>query len=312
MFRRRRNARDQVVEAATAVVPFAGRMADDKKFRHRVMAALEHAEAARRRALPATGMAATVARLSTDDELQRHLRDMREALDKAQKRVRRKKQSHRLRNTLIVVGGTGAAIAAVPVLRHRFSSNGTGVGTDLTTIQEEIEVGVPVSTAYNQWTQFEDFPLFMEGVDHVEQLDDTRLRWVASIGGRRAEWEAKILEQVPDTKITWESLDGRETRGTVWFDKAGEQRTKIRLVLTYRPEGPLEKVGSAAGLDRRRIRGDLERFKELLEIARRRGRRLARRGRERHDYRDRLVSTSGGAAASRRGAARFPHNLRLP
>ena len=185
---------------------------------------------------------------------------------KAQKRVRRKKQSHRLRNTLIVVGGTGAAIAAVPVLRHRFSSNGTGAGTDLATIEEEIEVGVPVSTAYNQWTQFEDFPLFMEGVDHVEQLDDTRLRWVASIGGRRAEWEAKILEQVPDTKITWESLDGRETRGTVWFDKAGEQRTKIRLVLTYRPEGPLEKVGSAAGLDRRRIRGDLERFKELLEM----------------------------------------------
>jgi uncharacterized membrane protein len=265
MLRRRRNARDQVVEAATAVVPFAGRMADDKKFRHRVMAALEHAEAARRRALPATGMAATVARLTTDDELQRHLRDMREALDKAQKRVRRKKQSHKLRNTLIVVGGTGAAIAAVPVLRHRFSSNGTGAGTDLSTIEEDIEVGVPVSTAYNQWTQFEDFPLFMEGVDHVQQLDDTRLRWVASIGGRRAEWEAKILEQVPDTKITWESLDGRETRGTVSFDKVGEQRTRIRLVMSYRPEGPIEKVGAAAGLDRRRIRGDLERFKELLE-----------------------------------------------
>ena len=264
MLRRRRNARENVVEAASAVAPYAERLAEDAKFRHRVMSALEHAEAARRRALPATGMAATVARLATDDELQKHLRDMRDAIAKAQDRVRRKR-SHKLRNTLIVVGGTGAAIAAVPMLRHRFSSNGTGVGTDLTTIEEDIEVGVPVSTAYNQWTQFEDFPLFMEGVDHVQQLDDTRLRWVASIGGRRAEWEAKILEQVPDTKITWESLDGRETRGTVSFDKVGEQRTRIRLVMSYRPEGPIEKVGAAAGLDRRRIHGDLERFKELVE-----------------------------------------------
>ena len=267
MFRRHRNARDQVMEAASAVVPFAGRMAEDPKFRHRVMDVLEHADAARRRALPATGMAATVARLTTDHELQQHLRDMRSALDKAQRRVRRKKQSHRMRNTLIVVGGTGAAIAAVPLLRSRFfSSNGTGNGTALVTLEEELEVGVPVSTAYNQWTQFEDFPLFMEGVDHVQQLDDTRLRWAASIGGRRAEWEAKILEQVPDTRIAWESLDGRETRGTVSFDKAGDERTRIRLVMTYRPEGPLEKVGSVAGLDRRRIRGDLERFKELLEL----------------------------------------------
>jgi uncharacterized membrane protein len=265
MFRRQRNARDQVMETASAIVPFAGRMAEDAKFRHRVMDLLEHADAARRRALPATGMAATIARLTTDHELQGHLRDMRTALDKAQRRVRRKKQSHRLRNSLIIVGGTGAAIAAVPLLRSRFSSNGTGAGTQLATIEEEIEVGVPVSTAYNQWTQFEDFPLFMEGVDHVQQLDDTRLRWVASIGGRKAEWEAKILEQVPDTKIVWESLDGRETRGTVWFDKLGEDRTRIRLGMTYRPEGPLEKVGSVAGLDRRRIRGDLGRFKELLE-----------------------------------------------
>jgi uncharacterized membrane protein len=251
------------METASAIVPFAGRMAEDEKFRHRVMAALEHADAARRRALPATGMAATIARLTTDDELQGHLRDMRKALDKAQRRVRRKKQSHRMRNTLIVVGGTGAALAAVPMLRSRFSSN--GAGSALTTVEEELEVGVPVSTAYNQWTQFEDFPLFMDGVDHVQQLDDTRLRWVASIGGKQAEWEAKIVEQVPDTKIVWETLDGRETRGTVWFDKLGEDRTRVRLVMSYRPEGPRERMGAAAGLDRRRIRGDLERFKELVE-----------------------------------------------
>ena len=252
------------MDTASAIVPFAGRMAEDEKFRHRVMDMLEHADAARRRALPATGMAATIARLTTDDELQGHLRDMRSALDKAQRRVRRKKQTHRTRNTLLILGGTGAAIAAVPLLRSRFSSNGTG-GATFTTIEEDVEVAVPVSTAYNQWTQFEDFPLFMDGVDHVQQLDDTRLRWVASIGGRQAEWEAKIVEQVPDTKIVWESRDGRETRGTVWFDKLGEQRTRIRLVMTYRPEGTRERMGAAAGLDRRRIRGDLERFKELVE-----------------------------------------------
>jgi uncharacterized membrane protein len=105
----------------------------------------------------------------------------------------------------------------------------------------------------------------MEGVEDVRQLDDTTLHWVASVGGKRAEWDAKIVEQEPDTRIAWESLDGKETRGVVSFDKLGENRTAIRLAMTYRPEGPLEKIGSAAGLDRRRIRGDLERFKELVE-----------------------------------------------
>ena len=132
-------------------------------------------------------------------------------------------------------------------------------------IEESIDVEVPVETAYNQWTQFEEFPQFMEGVEQVEQIDDARLRWVAKVSGKRAEWEAKILFQEPDSRIGWQSTDGKETSGTVSFEPDGETRTRIRLAMTYLPEGVLEQAGSAIGLDRRRIRGDLERFKELIE-----------------------------------------------
>ena len=132
-------------------------------------------------------------------------------------------------------------------------------------IQKTIEVDVPVATAYNQWTQFEEFPQFMDGVEEVRQLGDTRLHWVASVGGHRAEWDAKILEQHPDRQISWISEDGKKTRGTVTFESLGEKQTLVRLSLGYQAEGFVEAVGSAAGLDRRRVEGDLERFKELIE-----------------------------------------------
>jgi uncharacterized membrane protein len=117
-----------------------------------------------------------------------------------------------------------------------------------------------VSTAYNQWTQFEDLPLFMEGVEHVEQKDDTRLHWVAKVGGKTNEWDAKILEQHPDKQVSWISEDGKKTRGTVTFEPIGESRTRISLSMSYQAEGPTETLGSAAGLDQRRVRGDLDRF----------------------------------------------------
>jgi uncharacterized membrane protein len=132
-------------------------------------------------------------------------------------------------------------------------------------IESSIEVDVPVSTAYNQWTQFEEFPQFMGGVVEVRQLDDTRLHWVASVGGRRVEWEAKILEQHPDRQISWISEDGKKNRGTVSFEPLGERRTLVRLSLGYQVEGFVEAVGAAAGLERRRIKADLVRFKELIE-----------------------------------------------
>jgi uncharacterized membrane protein len=201
---------------------------------------------------------ALASRLGNDKKLDRHVERAMRSLRKALKRVERK-QSHRLRNTLIALGAGGAATAAaVPVvlrLRRRRPQ----------TIHAWVEVGVPVSTAYNQWTQFEDFPLFMEGVDHVEQLDATRLHWAATVAGKRAEWDAKILEQHPDRQISWISEDGKKTRGTVTFTERGADRALITLSMSYQSEGVAEAVGSAAGLDERRVRGDLERFKELIE-----------------------------------------------
>ena len=133
------------------------------------------------------------------------------------------------------------------------------------TIRESIEVDVPVSTAYNQWTQFEEFPRFMEGVERVQQLDDTHLRWEAEVGGKRREWEAEITEQKPDERVAWRSTDGKTNAGVVTFHRLDESRSKVMVQLDWQPEGMVEQVGAKAGADDRRVQGDLERFKELVE-----------------------------------------------
>jgi uncharacterized membrane protein len=133
------------------------------------------------------------------------------------------------------------------------------------TVEQSIEVDVPVRTAYNQWTQFEEFPHFMEGVEEVRQLDDTRLHWVAEIGGHREEWEAEITEQRPDERIAWTSTGGKGNAGVVTFHRLSDQRSKIMLQLDWESEGMVEKLGSALGQDDRQVKGDLERFKELIE-----------------------------------------------
>lgn len=135
----------------------------------------------------------------------------------------------------------------------------------MASIQESIDLQAPLSTVYNQWTQFEDFPQFMEGVEEVRQLDDTRLHWVATVAGKRAEWDAKILEQHADRQISWVSEDGRATRGTVTFEELGPTRTRVQLSMSYMAQGAREAIGSAAGLDARRVRGDLQRFKDMIE-----------------------------------------------
>ena len=134
-------------------------------------------------------------------------------------------------------------------------------------IQESIEVHVPVSTAYNQWTQFEEFPNFMEGVDSVTQLDDTRLHWVAEFGGVRREWEAKIIDQTPDSHIAWEAPPEHPS-GSVTFEPLGADRTRITLSMDYEPQGTKEKVGDVLGVVKRRVLGDLERFKRYIESRR--------------------------------------------
>ena len=132
-------------------------------------------------------------------------------------------------------------------------------------VEESIEVNVPVSTAYNQWTQFEEFPKFMEGVESVKQIDDTHLRWVAEIGGKRHEWEAEITEQKPDQKIAWRAVDGHHNSGIVTFEPVSQNETRITVVMEHETEGMVESLGSALGADSRRVKGDLERFKELVE-----------------------------------------------
>jgi uncharacterized membrane protein len=132
-------------------------------------------------------------------------------------------------------------------------------------IEESIEVEVPISTAYNQWTQFEEFPRFMEGVESVTQIDDTHLRWVAEFGGSRQEWEAEISEQRPDERVAWHATDGKSNAGVVTFHRLDDNRTKVMVQMDYEPEGLRETLGSALGSDERRVRGDLERFKELIE-----------------------------------------------
>jgi uncharacterized membrane protein len=132
-------------------------------------------------------------------------------------------------------------------------------------IEESIEVNVPLSTAYNQWTQFEEFPEFMEGIESVQQIDDTHLLWTAEIGGQREEWRAEISEQKPDERVAWHATEGRENAGVVTFHRIDDDRTRVMLQMDWEPEGMKETAGAAAGFDSRRVKGDLERFKEMIE-----------------------------------------------
>ena len=135
----------------------------------------------------------------------------------------------------------------------------------MASVEKSIEVNVPVSTAYNQWTQFEEFPRFMEGVESVTQLDDTHLRWVAEIGGKREEWKAEITEQHPDERVAWRAVEGKGNAGVVTFHHIDDNRTRVTVQMDWTPEGLSEQLGSAVGADDRRVKADLERFKETIE-----------------------------------------------
>jgi uncharacterized membrane protein len=135
----------------------------------------------------------------------------------------------------------------------------------MSTIEESIEVQVPVSTAYNQWTQFEEFPRFMEGVEKIIQQDDKRLHWVVEIGGQTREYDATITEQTPDQRIAW-AADGDTTNaGVVTFHRISDDVTKVMLQVEYEPDGLVEKAGDLLGIVKGRVKGDLGRFKEFIE-----------------------------------------------
>jgi uncharacterized membrane protein len=136
---------------------------------------------------------------------------------------------------------------------------------NLANAQRSIDVKVPVHTAYNQWTQFEDFPRFMDGVLEVRQLDDTHLHWRARVAGKEKEWDAVITEQVPDERIAWTNTSGARNAGVVTFHRLDPTTTRIMLQLDYAPEGVLESSGSALGLVERQIHSALTRFKDFIE-----------------------------------------------
>ncbi len=135
----------------------------------------------------------------------------------------------------------------------------------MSTIEKSVDVNVPIQTAYNQWTQFEEFPRFMEGVKSVTQTDDTHLRWIAEIAGKSKEWDAEISEQHPDERVAWTSTSGARNAGVVTFHRLDDNTTRVTLQMDVEPDGVVESVGDWAGVLDRRVAGDMERFKEYIE-----------------------------------------------
>ena len=132
-------------------------------------------------------------------------------------------------------------------------------------VEKSIEVQAPLNRVYNQWTQFEDFPKFMQGIERVQQFDDKRLHWVAEIGGKRKEWDAEIFEQVPDQKIAWRSTSGAPNAGIVSFRPIAPNLTHVTVRMEYDPEGAIENLGAALGAVGMRIEGDLKRFRDFIQ-----------------------------------------------
>ncbi len=133
------------------------------------------------------------------------------------------------------------------------------------TIEQSIEVQVPLTMAYEQWIRFEEFPEFMEGVEEVQRLGDERLHWVAEIAGRRHEWDAVITEQRRDERVAWRNTDGKDNAGVVTFHRIDDDTTRLMVQMDFLPEGVVEQIGAAIGAPDRRVKGDLERFKAMIE-----------------------------------------------
>jgi uncharacterized membrane protein len=157
-----------------------------------------------------------------------------------------------------------AALAAGGVMlsKHLRKSHGSKMES---TVEESVEINVPVGTAYNQWTQFEEFPKFMKGVREVRQLDPTHLHWRAVVGGKEQEWDSEITEQIPDTRIAWHSTSGAKNAGVVTFHKISDSATKVMLQMNYEPHDAIEGIGDLLGLVKIETRTNLRCFKEFLE-----------------------------------------------
>ncbi|WP_222194553.1 SRPBCC family protein [Modestobacter italicus] len=132
-------------------------------------------------------------------------------------------------------------------------------------VEKSIDVDVPIRQVYDQWTQFESFPQFMNGVERITQLDDRHTHWVTKVGGVEREFDAEITEQHPDERVAWKSTDGKSHAGVVTFHKISDTTTRVMVQIDWEPEGVVEKVGAAVGVDDRQISADVKRFKEFIE-----------------------------------------------
>ena len=159
---------------------------------------------------------------------------------------------------------TVAALAVGGMMLSKQLKKNKGYGAS-SSIVETIEVNVPVRTAYNQWTQFEDFPQFMKSVKEIRQLDDKRLHWKANIAGEDKEWDSEITEQIPDKRIAWRSIGGVQNAGVVTFHKISDNVTRVTLQMDYQPDGALEAIGDALGAVRMETRANLQNYKEMME-----------------------------------------------
>jgi uncharacterized membrane protein len=135
----------------------------------------------------------------------------------------------------------------------------------MTSVTESVDVDVDISTVYNQWTQFESFPEFMNGVESIRQVDDTRTHWRTSIGGVEREFDTEITEQHPDERVAWKSTDGTSHAGVVTFHRLGDNQTRVTAQIDWQPDSVVEKVGAALGVDDRQVESDLRRFKTFIE-----------------------------------------------
>jgi uncharacterized membrane protein len=135
----------------------------------------------------------------------------------------------------------------------------------MSTVVESVDVAVPVRTAYNQWTQFEEFPRFMDGVSEIRQVNDEMIHWVVEIAGQRREFDAKITEQHPDERVAWTSLDGPKHAGVVTFHRLDDTHTRVTAQMDIDPDGFAETVADKAGVIDRKVKGDMKRFKEFIE-----------------------------------------------
>ncbi|MFE2264404.1 SRPBCC family protein [Streptomyces griseosporeus] len=157
----------------------------------------------------------------------------------------------------------------------------------MSTVKEAVEVDVPVRTAYNQWTQFEEFPQFMEGVEEVRQIDERHNHWTTKIGGVKREFDTEIVDQLPDDRITWRTTSGdTQQKGSVRFERLDDTHTRVELVMDVETSGAAEKAGDMLGMIDRRIKGDMKRFKSFVE----------ERGRESGAWRGRIKPGDTGGA----------------